>query len=254
MIKTRAFGSPDTASRTYIPQLFGRSGAVASQHYLSCMAARDVLHAGGNAIDAAVAAALVEGLVNPQMNTIGGECPMLIKVTSESRVVSVNGNAAAPALATPDIYTRRGLSSVPEEGVLAAGVPATMHALISALGRFGRLPFAEVVTPALTLAREGFPVHDGLLAQPGYGLVDLKDKFLSRWSGSAGVYLRNDKLPAHGEFLRNPPLASVFDLLANAERTATGNEDRNSKPCGTNFIAGISRSTSISSSQNETDF
>ena len=87
---------------------------------------------------------------------------MLIKMAREPDVVSVNGNTAAPALATPAAYKHRGLSDVPDEGVLAAGVPAAMHALVSVLSRFGCLPFVEVVMPAL----EGSAGHDDVMAFP----------------------------------------------------------------------------------------
>src|SRR5207244_7433576 len=118
----------------------------------------DVLKAGGNAIDAAVASAFVEGVVNPQMHTIGGECPMLIRQAGSARVVAVNGNMAAPQRATPAEYRRRGLADVPDEGVLAAGVPAAFGALLLALSRFGTLGFSDVVGPARRLASTGFPV------------------------------------------------------------------------------------------------
>ncbi|MEQ1853740.1 MAG: gamma-glutamyltransferase, partial [Chthoniobacteraceae bacterium] len=92
----RAYRILPTESTTFHPRLMGRRGAVASNSHLSANAGADVLKAGGNAIDAAVAMAFVEGLVNPQMNTIGGECPILLRVAGDSRVIALNGNMAAP--------------------------------------------------------------------------------------------------------------------------------------------------------------
>src|SRR3954469_13705750 len=114
----RAYRIAPTDATTFYPRLIGTRGAVAANSYLSVDAGIDVLKGGGNAIDAAVAATLVEGLVNPQMNTLGGECPMLIRLAGEGRVIAVNGNMAAPQAATPDAYRARGLSDVPEEGIL----------------------------------------------------------------------------------------------------------------------------------------
>src|SRR5687768_5286747 len=83
----RAYRVTPTESTTFYPRLIGIHGAVASNSYLSANAGADVLKAGGNAIDAAVAMTLVEGLVNPQMNTLGGECPILVRPRSEERRV-----------------------------------------------------------------------------------------------------------------------------------------------------------------------
>jgi gamma-glutamyltranspeptidase/glutathione hydrolase len=104
----RAYRVLPTEGRTFHPRLLGTRGAVASNSNLSANAGADVLKAGGNAIDAAVAASFVEGLVNPQMHTLGGECPLLVRLAGESRVIAVNGNMAAPAKATPEVFRARG--------------------------------------------------------------------------------------------------------------------------------------------------
>src|SRR5439155_8892703 len=127
---SRTYRSAPTDSTTFYPRLIGTHGAVAGNSYLSVDAAVDVLKGGGNAFDAAVAASFVEGLVNPQMHTIGGECPILVRVAGESRVHAVNGNMAAPGKATPEAFRARGLADIPDSGVLAAGVPAAFGALM----------------------------------------------------------------------------------------------------------------------------
>ena len=136
-MSTRAFRSAATDRGTYYPRLLGTRGAVATQHYLATNAGADILKAGGNAVDAAVAAVLVEGLVNPQMHTFGGECPILVRMAESGRVAAINGNTAAPQAATPIAFQQRGLLNVPDEGVLAAGVPAAPGALICALAHYG---------------------------------------------------------------------------------------------------------------------
>lgn len=219
-MSTRAFGTDATERNPYFPRLLGTHGAVACEHYLAAQAGADVLKAGGNAVDAAVAATLVEGLVNPQMHTLGGECPMLIQRAHSGQVIAVNGNTAAPHRATPQAYRQRGLDDVPPEGVLAAGVPAAPGALLTALMHEGRLPLAEVAAPALRLAREGFPVHRGLVAQPRFGLRDLADKFRRHWPGSASLYLPEGEVPAEGALLRNPALADTLEQLVHAEQRA----------------------------------
>jgi len=209
----RAYRTAATDDSTFFPRLIGTNGAVAANSYLSVDAGVDVLKAGGNAIDAAVAASFVEGLVNPQMHTIGGECPILVRAAGADRVYAINGNGAAPARATPEEFRRRGFEHVPDEDILAATVPAAFGALATALARFGTLPLREVIAPALALAKNGFPASTGLVHQERYGLRDLASKFAG-WSGSRAIYL---PVPEAGQLLRNEPLARTYEHLARAK-------------------------------------
>ena len=181
----------------------------------------DVLKAGGNAIDAAVAATLVEGLVDPQMNSIGGECPLLIRLAGSDKVIAFNGNMAAPGRATPEEFRRRGLDHVPDEDILASGVPATFSALVTALTRYGTLSFADAAAPALALASQGFPVSNGLVNQHKFGLKALAQKF-EGWPGSHELYVPGGRVREVGSLMKNPALARMYDHLANTERTAAG--------------------------------
>lgn len=203
---------------TFGPRVMGRSAAAAAHHHLAAQAAVDVMKAGGNAIDAAVAATLVEGVVDPHMNTLGGEAPMMICDAGSGRITVINGNTVAPRRATADEFRRRELRSIPDEGVLAAGVPAAFSSLVTGLQRFGKLQFREVAAPALDAARQGFPVHRGLIRQEGFGLRDLEIKFVSRWPSSARLYLAGGTVPMEGELLRNPDLADVFQGAIDVER------------------------------------
>jgi gamma-glutamyltranspeptidase / glutathione hydrolase len=213
----RAYRIAPTEATTFYPRLIGTHGAVAANSYLSVNAGVDILKAGGNAIDAAVAATLVEGLVNPQMHTIGGECPILIRLAGESRVISLNGNMAAPMAATPQAFRSRGLKDVPEEGILAAGVPAAFSALMTALSRWGTMSFRDVSAHARELAAKGFPISAGLRHQHKYGIAHLREKFLAQWPGSAKVYLRENDVPEVGELMKNEALARMLDYLANSK-------------------------------------
>ena len=210
----RAYRILPTEARSFHPRLMGTRGAVASNSNLSASAGADALKAGGNAIDAAVAASFVEGVVNPQMHTIGGECPILVRLAGESRVIAVNGNMAAPAQATPQAFRARGLADIPDAGILAAGVPAAFGALVTALQRWGTMPLREVIAPALELAKNGFPVSEGLRNQHKYGIAPMRQRFEAEWPGSAELYL---PVPEVGARLRNPALARTFEYLAGAK-------------------------------------
>src|ERR1039457_4753617 len=97
---------------TVYPLVMGREVMLATEHYLSAAAGARVFAKGGNAIDAAVAATFVEGVVNPHMHTIGGEAPMLIYSAAARRVVAINGNTMAPQRATLAHYLSLGLELI----------------------------------------------------------------------------------------------------------------------------------------------
>jgi gamma-glutamyltranspeptidase/glutathione hydrolase len=199
---------------------------VVTEHYLSAEAALRILHGGGNAFDAAIAATLAEGVLNPHMNTFGGEISALGYVAAERKVFAVNGDTVAPRAATIEWFRKRGIDLIPGVGVLAAGPPATPHALLTTLGRFGTRSFAEVVAPALELAEDGFPLHPGLRG-PGpahpfgdFSLAGIAEVFRTTWPSSAAVYLPGGRLPDVGERMRNPDLARTFRQLVAAEERA----------------------------------
>ncbi|HYG54712.1 MAG TPA: gamma-glutamyltransferase family protein [Burkholderiales bacterium] len=212
-MSSRAYRIKPTEGTTFHPRLVGRHGAVATNSYLSANAAVDILKAGGNAFDAAVAATLVEGIVNAQMHTIGGECPMLIRLAGESRVLSINGNTAAPRAATPEAFFSRGLKDVPDQGVLAAGVPAAFSALVTVLNRWGTMSFADVSAHARELCTEGYPVSAGLRHQHKYGIEPMRARFEADWPGSKALYLSNG-VPEVSTFLKNASLGRMYDYLA----------------------------------------
>ena len=216
---TRSWRSKPTDRVTFYPRVFGRKGAVAAEHYSAALAGIEILQQGGNAVDAACAAALVEGVVNPHMHTIGGELPMLISVPESARVVCINGNMMAPGKATPAAFRGLGHSAIPSEGVLAAGVPGALGAIVEVLSRFGRLRFEDVSARAIDLAKNGFPAHSGLIRMHKSGIADNFDKFLG-WRGTATVYLPDGRIPKEGALIRNPALADMFSQLVRAERAA----------------------------------
>jgi gamma-glutamyltranspeptidase/glutathione hydrolase len=209
----RAYRLQPTEATTFHPRWLGTHGAVAGNSNLSVNAGADMLKAGGNAFDAAVAASLIEGLVNPQMHTIGGECPILVRLAGESRVHAVNGNMAAPGGATPEAFRARGLADIPDAGILAAGVPAAFGALMTVLTRWGTMPLREVIAPAIELAKNGFPVSEGLRNQHKYGIAPMEERFRKEWPGSAKLYLPGGRVPEVGKLFKNEALARTYEYL-----------------------------------------
>jgi gamma-glutamyltranspeptidase/glutathione hydrolase len=205
------------------PTLMGTRGMVATEHYLSAEAGLRILHGGGNAFDAAIAATLAEGVLNPHMHTFGGELAALGYVAAQRTVFAVNGDTVAPRAATIEWFKAHSLDLIPWDGVLAAGPPAAPHALLTTLSRFGTRSFAEVVAPALELAEEGFPLHPGLRgpapAHPlgDFSLAGCAERFQTSWPSSAAIYFPQGRLPDVGERIRNPDLARTFRRLVAAE-------------------------------------
>ncbi|WP_448382842.1 gamma-glutamyltransferase family protein [Desulfosoma sp.] len=214
----RTFGNTFGQSSEGQPAM-GFYGAVATEHYLSAQAAMDILKAGGNAFDAAAAATFVEGLVNPHMFTLGGECPMVLYVADEDTVVAVNGNTEAPASASLENYRSRGMDLIPPQGMPAAGVPAAVASLLDMVHRYGRLPLQDVLGPVKTLCSRGFPVHEGLIKMPRFGIEDNAALFQKEWRASAQLYLDPDgKTPSPGSRLVNASYGRVVDFLLEEAR------------------------------------
>src|SRR2546428_3757616 len=127
------------------PTIMGTHGMVATEHYLSAFIGAEILRQGGNAVDAAVAAIFVEGVVNPHMHTLGGEVPMLIYMAETGQVVAINGNTIAPQRATIDWFSQRGMALIPGERMLPAGVHAACHGLSTELLRFGTMALCTLL-------------------------------------------------------------------------------------------------------------
>ncbi len=212
---------------TLYPLIVGREAVIATEHYLSAAAGARMFARGGNAIDAAVAATLVEGVVNPHMHTIGGEAPILLRQAGSDRVVAINGNTMAPARATIAHYRSLGLELVPGDGLLAAGVPAAFGALVCVLENFGTMTLADVAEPALALCADGFAMHPGLSGPPGgqevaaaLGPSTIRanaEVFRTRWPSTARLYMPGGAVPRPGELVKNPALANFFRRLLDAE-------------------------------------
>lgn len=134
-------------------------GAVATAHPLASQAGAEALRAGGNAADAAVAAAFALSVVQPQSSGIGGGGFALIYVARERRVHALDFREVAPAAATPDMFLRDGRPDprLSRDGGLSVGVPGAMKGYAELARRFGRLPLRRLVEPAARIAERGFP-------------------------------------------------------------------------------------------------
>lgn len=188
-------------------------GAVAGDP-LGAPVGERVLAEGGNAVDAAVAAALVACVTGPSRCGIGGYGGHLtVAPAGRKKVVSIDFNSIAPAAAREDMYPLDANGDVIGKanlhGWLAAGVPGTMAGLQFALERFGTRSFEDSVAPAIAYARDGFPLTTGVAAAIRAALPRFRND-----PGSAKLYLKNGEPPEVGEVMRNPDLAALLETLA----------------------------------------
>ena len=223
----RSYRIEDNNSNSFIPSYSGTNGAVATHSNLSSMTAYNILNQDrGNAFDAAAGAMLVEGLVNPQMFGMGGEGVMILKPKNQKPVV-LNGNTLSPRKFNFLNLVTRGFTEVPDEGVLCAGVPAAFSSIFRMLQLYGKLDFRTISKYAKEYAKEGYPLHTGIINQNKFGLKSLKGKFIREWKNSAKLYLKNNKIPKVGSLFRNSAYANLIDYLGNYEKKITGS--RNNK-------------------------
>jgi gamma-glutamyltranspeptidase/glutathione hydrolase len=176
-----------------------------------------VLAAGGNAVDAVVAAALVAGVVAVPSTGIGGYGGHLVIVRPGGAVSAIDFNMAAPAAAKPDLFPldEKGAvtGNVNSHGWLAAGVPGVLAGLQLALDKLGTKTFPELVKPAIRSARDGFPIPRGL----ANAIKTARGRF-AKDPGSAKLFLRNGEPLAEGATFRNPDLAAMLQALAEKGR------------------------------------
>ena len=223
----RSYRIVDNSSNSFIPSYSGTNGAIATHSNLSSITAHNILNDDkGNAFDAAAGAMLVEGLVNPQMFGMGGEGVMILKPKDQSPLV-LNGNTISPKKFNFLNLVTRGYTEVPDEGILCAGVPAAFSSIFRILQLYGKLDFRTISKYAKEYAKEGYPLHNGIINQNKFGLKSLKGKFIREWKNSAKLYLKNNKIPKVGSLFRNSAYANLIDYLGNYEKKITGS--RNNK-------------------------
>jgi gamma-glutamyltranspeptidase / glutathione hydrolase len=200
------------------PVLQGTLGMVVAGHYLAAAIGLRLLEAGGNAVDAGVAAGFALALLKPQSVGIGGEGPILIHLAQQGRSVAITGQGWAPRAASIDWFRSRGISLIPSDGFLPATVPAQFAAWCTALQHFGTASLADVLGPAVEMAESGFPMYSALRN----GISRVAERFLTEWPTSAAIYLPNGRLPEDGDLVRNPDWARTLKGAIDASLREAG--------------------------------
>src|SRR3954468_14783423 len=203
-----------TSTARFLP-IIAKHGMVTSQEKRATHVGVDILKAGGNAVDAAVAAGFALAVTHPQAGNIGGGGFMLVHLTARNETIAIDYRETAPAAMTRDVFLDEKGEADPRksrDSALGIGIPGTVAGLALAHERYGsgKFTLAQLIAPAIKLAREGFPVDDDLAdtlprAQPR----------LARWPASAKIFLKSDgEALGRGESLVQTDLASSLEAIA----------------------------------------
>jgi gamma-glutamyltranspeptidase/glutathione hydrolase len=211
----------DIPEFTTRPELTGTFGMVASTHWLASAAGMAVLEHGGNAFDAAVAAALVLQVTEPHLNGLGGEVPVIAHHAGRGETFVLCGQGTAPAAATPEAFAGLGLDLVPGSGLLAACVPGAFGAWMLLLREYGTLRLRDVMGYAIGYASRGYP----LLPAISWGIASVAELFRGHWPSSAEVYLPGGQVPAPGSLFANPALAATYQRILDEAEAASADRD-----------------------------
>lgn len=186
--------------------------AIATSNAQATDAGMEVLAAGGNAFDAAIAISATLGLVEPESSGIGGGGFFLLHLASENRTVFVDARERAPLAATADMFLDAERNPVPNasiDGALAAAIPGLPAGLVHVSRKYGRLPLSQSLAPAIRLAREGWVFNRKNAEMMGWRV-----QALSNDPGSAALFLPGGQPPKPGQKIRNPDYARTLELLA----------------------------------------
>jgi gamma-glutamyltranspeptidase/glutathione hydrolase len=184
-------------------------GIVAASQPLAARAGVQILERGGHAVDAAIAANAVMGLVEPQMNGIGGDLFAIVYESQADRLHGLNSGGWSPGRLTPDLLRASGFAEMPDTGIHTVTIPGAVAGWSALHAKFGRLPLSDLLAPAIFYAEDGFPVSD-VIAR---AWEELSQK-LSQDHHAAATYLPNGRSPQSGEIFRNLPLARSLRLIA----------------------------------------
>lgn len=188
-----------------------REAVVASANPQATQAGLEVLRAGGNAFDAAVAVSAALGLVEPESSGLGGGGFFLLHLAGTDRDVFVDAREAAPAAATRDMFldaSGEPVRNLSVNGALAAAIPGLPAALEHVSKQYGRLPLAKALAPAARMARKGWRFEAKNAA-----MLDYRDEILAKDPGAAALFLPGGRMPAAGTKLRNPDYARTLEML-----------------------------------------
>ena len=187
--------------------VYARNGVCATSHPIAAQVAIEMLKSGGNAVDAALAGALVLGIAEPQMTGIGGDCFVLVKPPGSEEIVALNGSGRAPKGLNAADLRAKGLTAVPIQGIESVTLPGAIDAFCRLNADYGLKSLAETLAPAIHYADEGIPVAPRVAFDWADDLPCLK-------GAARDFYTLGGKAPTVGQVFRAPGQAQVLRRIA----------------------------------------
>jgi gamma-glutamyltranspeptidase/glutathione hydrolase len=220
------------APATKIPAKGPGKAAIASAYPLASEAGHQILAKGGNAFDAAVAVAAALAVVEPSSSGLGGGGFFLVRRASDGQEIMIDLREMAPGAATRDMYLDKDGNVIPglsRDSALAAGIPGEPAGMAHLARKYGKLPLATSLQPAIELARDGFPLYERLR-----GGMNFKKAAFLKTPDAARVFLVDGEVPPLGHVIRQPDLAATLENFA-----AKGAEGFYKGPFAKKLVAGV---------------
>lgn len=200
----------DFATRS---EVIAREGMAATSQPLATQVALDILKAGGNAIDAAIAANATLGLMEPTGCGIGGDLFAIVWDAETKKLYGLNASGRSPMSLSLEYFMENDYESIPALGPLPVSVPGCVDGWFELHKKFGTLEMTKILAPAIDYANKGFPVSE-LIAY----YLERNARALSKFPNFSDTYMPDGKTPRKGEIFRNPDLASTYELIAKKGR------------------------------------
>ena len=195
-------------------EVIGQHGMIATSHPLATQIGLDILKKGGTAIDAAIAANIALGLMEPTGNGIGGDLFAIVWGAEEKKLHGLNASGPAPNSISLDYFKQQNLNKIPAFGPLPVTVPGVVDGWVKLHQRFGNQEFKSLFEPTIAYAREGFPVTETI----AYYLDISKDRYIN-YPNFSDVWLENGATPKKGDIFKNPQLAETLEIIAEKGRS-----------------------------------
>lgn len=196
-------------------EVIAQNGMVATSQPLATQVGLDILKKGGTAIDAAIAANAMLGLVEPTGNGMGGDLFAIIWDAKTQRLYGLNASGRSPHTLTLDYFKKNGYDKIPSHGPIPVSVPGCVDGWYEMHQKFGKLEMAENFAPVIHYAENGFPVSE-LVAY----YMKKSAPTLSKFKGFKETFMPNGSTPKKGEVFKNPMLAQTFKILSKGGRDA----------------------------------
>ena len=196
---------------TYRPVITGTRHMISAGHHAATHAGFTILEAGGNAIDAGVAAGIAVGVLQTDRVNFAGVAPMMIWLADRQEIVNIDGLGTWPRAVTPDYFMKHHGGKMPK-GILRTVMPAAPDAWLTVLEKYGTMSFGEVASAAIRFAREGFAMH-AFMAD----YISEHEEDYRRWPSSAAVFLPGGRAPRVGELFVQRELGATLQYMADQE-------------------------------------